>query len=276
MAETQSTDQASDHDHMPDLGKVLAQFPVEGWGWKRWTLVIFGGVLMVGSLFAILYLGFEADIAIQRHGRAVLLRYLPMPFTLMALLFPLGGIFIFTAWLNWQNRITLFEKGIRHQKGKRSHSWLWEEFVRLDTRVVHVRFSGSTIASYERILLEDQHNRQWTIRNHYQQMEQLINKIRLKVLPIIYQKMVDRLIDGEAITFCKNFRAIRNGLKINGNFSPWHCIDMPETKKGKFLIKHKETQEVLFKSRVNQIVNLDSLIHLIKDPPPSTGQSSPK
>ena len=276
MAETQSKDQASDHDQIPDLGKLLAHYPVEGWGWKRWTLVIFGGVLMVGSLIAIIYLGFEADTAIQRHGRAVLLRYLPMPFTPIVLLFPLGGVFVLTAWLTWQNGITLYEKGIHHQKGKRSRFWLWEEFVRLDTRVVHVRFSGSTIASYGRILLEDQNNRQWTVRNHYQEMDQLINKIRLKVLPIIYQKMVERLIDGEAIAFNKNLQAIRNGLKINGEFSPWRILDMPETSKGIFLLKHKETQEVLFKSRVDQIVNLDSLIHLIKNPPPSTGQFSPK
>lgn len=235
-----------------------------------------GGALMVGSLIAIIYIGFEADLAIQRHGRAVLLRYLPMPFAPIVLLFPLGGLMIFTAWQNWQNRITLFEKGIRHQKGKRAYFWLWDEFVRLDTRVIHVRFSGSTIASYGWILLEDQRNHQWKIRNHYQQMDQLINNIRVKVLPNIYQKMINRLIDGEAITFSNNLQAIRNGLKINGNFSPWQIFDMPEVNKGKFLIKHKETREVLFKSRVDQIKNLDCLIHLIKDPPPSTDQSSPK
>ena len=276
MAETHSTDQASDHDLIPDLGKALAHFPAEGWVWKRWMLVIFGGAVAIGSLIATILLVFEADIAIQRHGRAILLKYLPMPFAPVVLLFPLGGILIFTAWLNWQNRITVYEKGIRHQKGKRSHSWFWGEFVRLDTRVIHVRFSGSNIASYTRILLGDQHNHQWKIQNHYQQMGQLIHIIRVNVLPIIYQKMVNRLIDGEAITFSKNLQAIRNGLKINGNFSPWHILDKPEIDKGKFLLNHKETREVLFKSRVGQIVNLDSLLQLIKDPPPSTDQSSPK
>lgn len=276
MAETQINDHAPNLDQKPDLGKSLAYYSVEQWGLKRWTLLIFGALLSIGSLLLIIYLGLEANTAVQRHGRAVLLGYMPLPFAPLILFFPLGGMLIFLAWLHWQNGITLYEKGIHLRKGRRTRTWLWEDIVRLDTRVIHVRFSGSTIASNCRIILEDQHNHQWTILNQYEQMDQLVNKIRLQALPIIYQKMVDRLIDGEAITFSKNLEAIRNGLKIKGAFSPWIILDVPEISNGNFLLKRNDSQEILLKTRVDQISNLDSLIHLSTNPPPSTDQSSPR
>jgi len=276
MVETQMKDPILNPDQNPDLGKSLANFSVEQWGLKRWSLLIFGAILTLGSVLFIFYLGFEVNSAIQRHGRAALLGYFPMPFAPAVLLIPLGGMFILTAWLHWQNGITLFERGLRHRKGRRTHLWLWEDFERLDTRVVNVQFSGSTIASRCRIILEDRHNHRWIIRGHYEQMDSLINKIRQQVIPIIYQKTVQRLVAGETIVFGKKLKAIRNGLKINDAFSPWVILDVPEISNATFLLKSKDTQELLFKSRVEKITNLDSLIHLIKYPPPPTDQSSPR
>lgn len=276
MAETHKIDLASSTEQNPDLGKRLANFTVEQWGVKRWSLLIFGALLTLGSLILIIYLGFEANTAIQRHGRAALLSFLPMPIAPVALLFPLGGALILLAWLQWQNGITLYERGIHFQRNQRNRIWLWEDIVRLDTRVVHVQFSGSTIASRCRIMLEDQHKHRWTIRNQYERMDLLINEIRQQVLPIIYQKILQRLVAGETIVFCKDLKAIRNGLKVNDTFSPWVILDVPEINNATFLLKSKDNQELLFKSRVDQITNLDSLIHLIKNPPPPTDQSSPR
>lgn len=276
MAETQITDDAPNLDQKPDLGKILAHFSVEQRGLKRWTLLIFGTIFTIGSLLAIIYLGFTANTAVQRHGRAALLGYLPMPFAPLVLLFLLGGVFIFLAWLYWHNGITLYEKGIRHQKSRQIRIWYWEDIVRLDTRVIHVRFSGSTIASHCRVIMEDQHKHQWIIRNHHEQMAQLIARIREQVLPVIYQRMVHRLIEGEAIVFSKNLQAIRNGLKINDSFSPWTVLEDPEIRNATFLLKRRDTQEMLYKTHVDQMTNLDSLIHLINNPPPTTDQPSPR
>jgi hypothetical protein len=257
-------------NHHKKLGQKIELFPIHNHRLKRWLSVITGGLIVFTSAILTGVQIFNIRSAIATHGRAIMLSRLPWTLTLFCLLLPFGALIIILAAVHWDDGITLYEVGLIQQKAKRKRFWIYSDTAQFDTQIKYIKFAGSVIAIRAKIILEDQENQRIIFRNQYDNMERLINQIRVKILPRVYSKAYRRLGQDKTIIFHQKLRAHKQGLKIKDDLTPWTEIKQPEIKNGNLALYGKPNQEKLFKSNINQIRNLDLLLHLIKNPPTSS------
>ena len=75
------------------------------------------------------------------------------------------------------------------------------------------------------------------------------------------------LSNGKSIVFNNGLKAIKTGLEIKGEVLPWDEIGIPGIKNEMLSFQNKPKNEELYKIKIDQIKNLDLLIHLIENPP---------
>ncbi len=254
----------------PDLGQEIDHFSVSHQVFNRWLLLILGVILAIdGSLCALINI-FNFWNAIQSHGRAVLLARITEPAIALLVILPLGILLIILAAINWQNGLTLYEKGLMIRKQNKEKVWLWEAITRFDNHITLVKFSGTTLTSRRKILLEDDQQNTLRIKNNYERMDDLITQLRNHILPGLFDRKCQHLQTGEKIQFHEDIMGQRQGLQIKGSFFAWHELQISVNKKGIVRIIHSTNRDELFKSKTGQIKNLDVLVHFIENPPASS------
>jgi hypothetical protein len=252
------------------LGQKIDHFPIRHQLFNRWLLVIIGIILLVdGSLCALINI-FNLWNAIQSHGRAVLLAKITEPAIAVFIILPLGILLIILAAVNWQNGLTLFEEGLVIKKRKLEKVWLWEVIERFDNHITLVKFSGTTLTSRRKIILEDKQQNTLRLKNKYERMDELVTQLRKHILPELINGKLEHLQNGGKIQFHEDITALRQGLRIKGKFFAWHELQISVDKKGIVRVIQSTDQRELFKSKTNQIKNLDVLVHLVNNPPNHT------
>jgi len=249
------------------LGRCLDHYPVRNQNIKRWSLLVIGISLILFSAGFTFIRFFRIIIAIERHGRAILLNQLPVLVLLLCLVIPAGMIMIIVSRRHWSDGITLYENGLIRHNGKQKCIWSWLKTTRLDTRVVHVKFGGSVISTSIKLILEHKPTDTLIIRGHYANLNDLIETIRKFILPILYSRACKRLSDWECLEFNGNLSIIRNGIQLKDSFTPWHQLAEPVLKNGKLMLFKNPGQEKIYQASIRQINNLDLFLHLLKNPP---------
>ncbi len=249
------------------LGNEIDYFPIRFQLLNRWLVVTLGIILLLDAILSGLISTFNLWHAIQSHGRAILLVKITEPIIAIFLILPIGIMLIFLASLNWQNGLTLYEKGLIIRRQNREQAMFWDSIERFDNQITLVKFSGTTITARRRIIMESDHLPPLMIRNQYDRMDELISQLRAFILPNLFTHMRQELLQGGEIRFHSDVIAEKEGLWIKESLFPWNVLQSKADKKGKTLLIHRVDQQVLFKSQTNQIINLDVLLHLLENPP---------
>ena len=234
---------------------------------KQWGLISLGGIILFFvTLFSIL-LSLNIFTAIQRHGRSILLSRIMPLFPLLMVGIPLAIAIILWTKNHWEDQLILAKEEIIQQKGNQRINWAYKETQRLDTAITNINFGGSIVGTKVKLLLESKDQRQWTIHNDYENMADLIEDIRNRILPDLYHQAVQKLARGEKIIFHHNMTASKEGLEITGQNIHWDEQIQTIVKNNKLILTEQEKQEPLFKSKAKKIKNLDLLLCLIENPP---------
>ena len=241
-------------------------FP-EDHAFNRWATVILGGLIILGTaLFSGLQI-LNTYTAITRHGRAVLLDKLPLIFLVIAIGLPIGILLILWAKNHWDDQLIIHKNGFSQQKGTQKKNWYWQQTEKLDTAITSIQFGGSIVSTKVKLRLEDSNGGSLVIRNNYQRMSDLIDRVRSNILPKLYEKAIDKLDQNEIINFHPQLIATQNGLQINDQLTPWEFLADPISKNNKLILKSMGEKEILFKSNIKQIENLDLLLCLLDNFP---------
>ena len=259
-----------ENDRVADLGHVVNHFPIQNHIIKRWLSLILGVLMILFALAFTINLIYQMWTAIQVHGRAILLSVLPFPTALFALMLVGGSIMLSQVRVHWSDSITLFETGLVKFTRNRVRIWPYATTHRFDSHIKQIIFGGSNVNTRMKIILEGNIHKRWVIRNDYIRMEELIHLLRLKILPGLVERARQSLADGETIKFHKGCQATQDGLNINGELSPY---DQTEAMIHNHVIKlHQKGNpgDILFKSKISNIKNLDLLLDLLKNPPNPT------
>jgi len=234
---------------------------------RRWLMIISGGLLiLVASVFASI-LALNTYTSVLRHGRAVLLNNVIPILPLVFIAIPFGLLIIMWAKTHWDDQLTINESGIFQQNGKKERSWVWDETEKLNTLITEIQFGGSSVGTKVKLQLTDENNRKWLIRNRYENILELVEKIREKVLPVLYNKAIQKFATNEEIKFHPGLTATKTGLRINNQQILWEEHLESPVRNNKLIIKYQENQEPIFKSELDKIENLDLLLCLVENPP---------
>lgn len=243
---------------------------------KRWLPIILGGLLIFASIGLTIFLAIQTWDRINVHGRAVIINVFPIPTLLYFLLLMTGAILITLTIINWQNNIELFEKGLIQRTARRKKPWIYEDTKRFDIHITQITFGGSMVSIQVRIFFEGADSNRLVIHNRYAQMTELINQLRSLILPKLIDISRQRLQLGEILEFHKTLQAKNGSFSIHGELTPIEEIAFSLENQILKLHKKANPKQVVFKSKIQRIKNLDLLLNLLENPPLSDGYSSPK
>ncbi len=256
----------SPYEILIEENKIKVFFPKDH-NLKRWGMLISGGMLILAASVSATLIALNTYTSVLRHGRAVLLNKIISILPMLLILIPIGLLLILWAKNHWEDRLILNESGLIQKKGGNEQYWLWDETEKLDTIITEIQFGGSSVGTRVKLLLTDRNNRKWLIRNRYENILELVDHIREKVLPDLYQKAIQNLAHKEEIEFYTGLSASKEGFRIGDQQIPWDERIISQIKSNKLIIKDQENQEPLFKTKLTKIKNLDLLLCLVENPP---------
>lgn len=258
------------NDRGKDLGHILDHFPRRSYKLKRWLPLIFGGLVIIAAIGLIISLLFNTKTAVQAHGRAVILGTFPLPIAYYILMLIGGILIVILAKIHWWDSITLFETGLIKDKGNRVKIWYYNNTDRFDNHLTQTMFGGSVIGERVKIILEDESKKHLVIKNDWIRMNDLIQALRMRILPDLFQRARQQLRDGQLLHFNKRLQARVSGLEIDGELYPYDQINAEITNRSIKLHQKENPKVLLFKSKIPRVRNLDLLMDLLENPPNQT------
>jgi hypothetical protein len=267
MSKQNHSQNSTKSDPTEMLGEVLGHYPIYRQGSKRWTRILVGVLAILSSIGLIILLGIKTWDRINIHGRALILSVFPLPTVLYAFLFFAGVILIILAIIYWRDGITLFEKGLVQITARKVKTWDYQGTNRFDSHIAQVTFGGSLVSTRMKIILENKENSRLVIHNRYERMTELIEALRTLILPNLIVESRRQLLLGAELVFHKKIRANQSAMMINGEQIPYDNLAVVVENQAIKLHDKADPSQVVFKSKIQHIKNLDLLFALLENPP---------
>ena len=248
-----------------DLGQEIAVYQAGNQVRFRVIGTAFGTSIILAALVFFTLRFSEMVTAIRLHGRAIVLLHAPALLILLLCL-PLGVMILFVTGINWDNHLTLYERGLRRKWGLSTKSWTGAATTRLDTHIIHIKFGGNIVDIRIDLILENPHET-LVIHNQYRDMADLIDRLRGILIPILRAAALREMANHQKVVFHHALAATLQGLEIDGNLFTWQQIDSPFIKNQKLILQNRQTNEKLIQINLKKITNLDLLLNLLTVPP---------
>ena len=245
---------------------VVRSYPVRHQKIKQTIATPIGILLILLAIVALIYGAFITWSAIERFGRAVILRTLPVPALIFFLGLVLVSLILSTTLRHWHDGIELGPDGLIFRRGKVNKEIPWESITRLDARINLVKFATSVIEVQTRAEIENDQGETFLITDHIANSQDLINRCREIILPRLFQKYQNILRQGEKLTFHRELAATHQSLLIHNMPYFWQDIS-PKYKKRDFTLREKSSDRELISLPINQLENADILLTLLENPP---------
>lgn len=256
-------------------GGMIKHYPIRHQMLKRgfWTLV--GFLLLLAALVTFLFGTFNSWSAVQVHGRAVLLRTVPLPLLGFLVASTLGIVILSTTARHWRDTITLYVNGLDLHQGKVQRFLPWQSICQFDARIKVIKFATSNLDVRSIMQLVDETGLAYKVTDRFADLSDLIGQVRNRLLPILYQNTTQHLQAGSAVFFHDQLDARSEGLIIDGEAHPWGTIQ-GRIHRGRLHIQQLPGEQTLFKQKTKRIRNLDLLMTLLDNPPALDQALSPK
>jgi hypothetical protein len=258
------------------LGEALTHFPIKKVALKYWGGKLVGGLLLFSAILGTLILVLDSIYKIQIHNRAIILNQLPNFSLMLGILAPTGILLLFLSKKTSLLGLTTYQKGLVFYSRKMTLILPYSTVKIFDTRIINVLFGSSPISERIKINLIDQANKQWHIPDKFENRRTLIKQIREGLLPILFQKSITKLSEGEMLPFGQQIFVNSNGITIGEKTVFWENLSGYNlTNRHLKLINLKEAEEIL-KTEIQNIQNLDLLITIIDNSLAKRNQSLPR
>jgi len=241
-------------------------YPVRHQQLRNWVALPAAILTLLLSVAALLYGLFTTWIAVERFGRAVVVKTLPTPLLIFAFAFLFGLIMLILTIRNWNAGIEISPSGLTFQRGRTSKTVAWDSITRLDARVNVVKFATSVIDIQSRAEIETDQGETFQITDRIANSQELIKRCREKVLPKLFHEFHKAIRQGEQITFHRDLAAAPQALLVRNMPYYWQDVE-PVLKRKKIALQEKTTKRELIALPINQLENADILLTLLENPP---------
>ena len=247
-------------DLMKALGRLESTHPLKGlvkWGWVGVT-----GLAFVGAILALLY-GFWVSLSrFQRFGPSILKATIS-PFIAVSLV--LGIVAAFAAWktfTHWGRGIMLYPNGIVSYHWRGVYVCRWNEVMCLTmavTRWLPMSILTGTKHVYK---LDTRNGRQIMLDDSFSGVEELTEKVRLRVFPFLQRQALQQYRGDQWVTFGPLALHERAGVRLGNIVYPWGQIENVSVRNGYLEIALKPPGRPI-RLGVERIPNLDVLLSLL-------------
>jgi uncharacterized membrane protein (DUF485 family) len=261
---TPSSDQQSRRNAgQDDPGRF---YPLHHHQLRHWIAIPSGILLILIAAAALAYGFFTTWSAVEQHGRAVVLKTLPLPLLIFILTAILALVILIRTARHWNDGITLNTTGLTLRKGKTEKTLPWASITRLNALVNVVKFATSVVDVRTRATFEDDQGQSIVITDRFADAQDLVQRCRAKVLPRLYRQTQRALQQGEKVTFHRDLAANNRVVLIRNMPYEWEAVGVV-MKRRKITLIEKSTQRDLITLPIRKLANTDILMALFENPP---------
>jgi hypothetical protein len=230
---------------------------------SRWGSVIFGVLLLGGSVLAVLGGIYYAYDQTQKHGPVVFGRAITAPLFIALCMFALGVWLAFSAFTNWNKAVVLYEKGLAYNDRKGIQVWRWEDieyfFMAITKHYTNGIYTGTT---YVYTLMKKDGSK-LALTNVFTKIQDLGNAIEKNVFQIQYQRIVQALNLGQGVALGPIVLS-KDGIMVEKKSYVWADVEQVGIQRGFVSVKKRNGGWFSGASTsVAAIPNLDAMLAVI-------------
>jgi hypothetical protein len=219
------------------MGASHSYFPVRNWN-RRGSLA-FCFLFLAGAVLVILYGVYQAILATRLHGPAMIDDKLTGPFGISLIMFALGLLAGWNAFVNWNKGIVVFERGFAYRDRKGFQIWQWEEIVSLTSAITRHYTNGIYTGTTHRYTLFNCQNVRLVLTDSFSKVEQLAQEIDENIFPILYGSAASQFNTGQALVFGPVVIS-KAGIVIGRKTYPWTDVREVSIQRGILKVSRKE------------------------------------
>jgi len=202
------------------------------------SLVVFI-IFIGGSALAFVYGIYEAYLAYQKHGSAMIDDKLVWPVIIAFILLLLGSAAGWSAYANWKRGVALYDQGfaVRDRKGIRS--WRWEDVTSLTAAVTRHYTNGIYTGTTHVYTLYNRQNGRLVLNDIYVKVEELAKAIEECIFPLLYGRAADQYNTGQMLIFGP-VAVSKAGIQIGKKTYPWMDVKQVSVQRGILKVAKKD------------------------------------
>jgi hypothetical protein len=218
------------------LGAPKRYFPVKNLN-RAASLVAFL-IFMGGSILVFLYGLYVTYAAFQKHGPALIDDTLMVPVTIAIILLLLGLAAGWSAYVNWNKGVAVYERGFAIRDRKGIQAWRWEEVVSLTAAVTRHYTNGIYTGTTHIYSLFNRQNQRLVVNDIYTKVEELAKAIQDGIYPILYDQAAKQYNAGQRLVFGP-VAISKNGIQVGKKVYPWTEVQQVSIERGILRVSKK-------------------------------------
>jgi hypothetical protein len=218
------------------LGMAKAYFPVRGI--NRVGSLIFFFLFLIASMGVFFFGLYDAYLAYQAHGPAMLDDRLATPTIVALVLFGIGLLAGWGAYANWNKGAAVFEHGLACRDRKGFKSWRWDDINSLTAAVTRHYTNGIYTGTTHVYTLFNRQNERLVLNDAYAKVEDLARTIEGNIYPRLYQQAAGLYNAGQALVFGP-VAISRAGIQIGKKTYPWEEVKQVSIQQGYLKVAQK-------------------------------------
>jgi hypothetical protein len=219
------------------LGKPRAWFPVNNW--NRIGNLVIALIMLAGACLVFLYGIYDASVAFRKHGLAVLDEKLFLPLVIAGIMFLLGGLGGWGAYVNWNKGALLCERGFVLRTHRGDQSWAWTEIVSFTAAITRNYTNGIYTGTTHVYTLLNCQGRRLVLSDFFKGVEKLAQEIEQAVSPILYDRAAAQYNSGQTVLFGP-VAVNKAGIQIGKKHFPWQEVGQVSIRQGILNVSKKD------------------------------------
>jgi hypothetical protein len=219
------------------VGRMITYFPARKL--NRAGYLVASLVLVLGAALVFLYGAYSAYLAYQIHGPVMIADKLTGPVFIALLLFGLGLLAGWGAYVNWTKGSVLYEQGFAYHDRKGLQVWRWEDILTLTSAVVRHYTNGIYTGTSHVYTLVNRQSTKLKLNDSIAKVEDLAKAIETGIFPLLYPHAIDEYNSGASLLFGP-VAISKQGIAIGKRTYPWADVKQVSIHQGILKISKKD------------------------------------
>ncbi len=253
------------------LGSAVAVYPLRNGFLSRFGSVLLVALSLIGSFALAGWAVMDGFDRYYRHGPAVVLRGVLLPALGAVLLLVLAVEVLVVALRRWRKAVVIYEQGLAVCNRDGLAFFRWGEIASLRVGSFQRTFSGIPISTVRQVALAAADGRRIAFDGDIHGVDDALEKIRLRLLPILYERFEPGFQSGQTFAFGPIELHKDQGMILKKKPLPWSTLQKAAVDQGVLHLAVGETDGKLKEIRVpvDEIPNLDLLMVFIRQSKPA-------